>query len=543
MEEDNYKAKYCKNDHIFMDKILSLKKSSLSMGSTALSLVELLDEAEKEKFEKDELENLFKFKDKKPLGTKTPSSQPKNILYYKTNIKSKIFIEEFINILEKYNDISSDENKLENLERAKYLYDELKLIGENPKYLIHNPMRKKVWNMIDQNYLQVKKQFHVGFFIREIKNTRLQFQDELNGLVSYNKARLEAFKNIVIAREANNTLEVSKQQAIIDKKLTVDIEPLLQKTKKILTNLQFNLEEIPEFLNREQKEELEKFIPVISEYYIDQNYQLSGGYSYTDIDEKLKDFQTKADQSLPVANLMILAENLGITMQHLYILHWIGENLMKKILKKKKIGMGLAISNYDELYPYSKTNLTIIREAVKVRNNIAHNALVWNPQKIDEAIKIYRTYIYIVAQERNVDLTGYKINKQDRAPSKAKIDENNKLYLQKTFNIDEKDLVNNQKLLNKIKNLMEKYYWNLSEHQIKSFKYELDRIKRDEFSNKFFKCSYSDLKIKIENKVNNQNAGISLDDWMKRVTWSFYNQENSNFKSNIKMIERFLNEL
>lgn len=540
MEEDNYQAKYCKNDHIFMDNVLSLKKSSLSMSSTALSLVELLDEAEKEKFEKEELENLFEFKDKKPLGTKTPSSQPKNVLYYKTHIKSKSLIEEFVDILEKYDYISSDENKLENLERAKYLYDELKLIGENPKYLIHNPIRKKVWSMIDQNYLQVKKQFQVGFFIREIKNTRLQFQDELNGLVSYNKRRLTAFKNISIARKNDNTVEVSKQQYIINEKLGVDIEPLLQKTKKILTNLQFNLEEIPEFLNEEQKEEVQKFIPVISEYYIDQNHQLSGGYSYTGLDEKLKDFQTKADKSLPVANLIVLAENLGNTMQHLYILHWIGENLMKYVLSNNQ-SMGGAIRTYDKAYSYSKSDLKMIIKAVDIRNDIAHNALIWNPQKIDEAIKIYRTYIYIVAQERDVDLTKFKINKEDRAPSKEKIDENNKLYLHKTFNIYEKELEKYPKVLNSIKNTMKKFNWNLNEKQIKSFKHEIETIKKDEFSNNYFECSYSDLKIKIEKNVGNQNTGKSLSDWMNKLTWSFHNQDNDNFKLSMGTIKRFLN--
>ena len=127
-----------------------------------------------------------------------------------------------------------------------------------------------------------------------------------------------------------------------------DIAPLLQDVKTLQSKLTIRLEEMPEILNKEEKQQLQQFLPALDEYYKDQIAAFSGGKSYLPLAKNLQNMQNEIKQNPVASNILEHSESLGFTMQRLYMLHWVAESLMKQ---KYNTTLGKSLGIYTKKNP------------------------------------------------------------------------------------------------------------------------------------------------------------------------------------------------
>jgi len=533
---------FYKNDREFIGIIGKLTEQSAALSNTAVTLASILSEADKIKL--DMIENEVRLglsTENKPYGFSAPLLVQNTALVYKTkNQEMKIQIDKFINILETYMDVEDVALQREMLTDAKDLTASLKALKINPLHLIINKQRAKVWYLLDSVYEKTLKKFDIDFFIKKIKNTGAKHNSALSGIRGYHSTRQENIKKIIKAqRSAAPQEEIDALQESIDRDLGTDIEPLLIDTKKIMDSLNFMLEELPDELSSDQSHELKQFLPAISEYYIDQSYAMSGGNSYTTLAKNLKFMQKSIDKNESASVILEQLSKLDMTMQHLYILHWIAESLLKEInlCFSFKCSMGGLIKTYKKYNPESRSKFEEIQSAVHFRNNIAHNGLIWNPEGIKTAIEAYREYIDIIASESKFDLSKFKLPRMDRelTPEQKEIRIDSCISLNFKKTVEEfKDLENG--MYDELVRKLEKANWTLDRDTVKGLRTRIRKNEQEEFCQEHFSISYKEAQ-----RIFTQFAEQNFKDYdaksskaMALFTWTFSRKDEQEHKESVQ---------
>ena len=479
--------------------------------------------------------------EEKPYGERGASMIENNALVYRANSNKKRLIEMFIGYLEGYFGEEEIFKRKEMLVDAKALSTTLRDIGEEPKHFIVNRQREKVWYILESNFAKTLKQFDIDLFIEKVRLTRLQYQNDFDEMKNYQDARKKAIKEIMIARDKSNNEEIDRLQNFIDHGMDIEIKPLLLDTKKVMDSLDYMLEDLPTELNNSQTSELQQFIPAISEYYIDQCHRISGGYAYTPLAKNLKQFQKDINNNVPVSKLLDTVKELDNTMQHLYILHWIGENIMKNILSNKK-SMGVNIRQYPQGFK-TTTALDQIIKAVDIRNNIAHNGLIWNPEEITFAIKTYRKYIEQVSTERKLNLKSYKLPKYNQKITPADKIRNNKDFFLNQLKIDREDLKRlDAHYVESLEKRLEKHNWKIEIEYKDQMLNKIKIMQQNDFSVQTFGFPMFEVTKKLiafeqknSNKFDAENQE-QVGKVTKALYWLYYNREHENAKRETKKI-------
>lgn len=523
---------FYKNDREFIGIIKKLTKQTASMSNKAIGLVNILNEAERIKIQMIQKEIDLGLSDKdKPYGQKNLDEVINTTLLYRPTSKKKRLIGLFIGYLEEYFAEEDTEKRKEMLISAKALTGTLRDLGEDPKHFIINRKREKVWYILESDFAKTIKQFDIDLFIEKVRLTRMQYQNDFDEMRTYQEKRKEAINKIIKARESEDHEEINKLQNFINYGMDVEIKPLLIDTQKVMNSLDYMLEDIPSELNSSQTAELQQFIPAISEYYLDQCHRISGGYAHTPLAKNLKHFQKIIDDNLPVADLLDKAEDLDKTMQHLYILHWVGETVLKKILNNGK-SMGINIREYKKEFK-TGTSFEQIQKSVKIRNDIAHNGLIWNPEEITFAIENYRIYIEKVSKEQKINLNKYTLPKHNQKMTKADIKKNHKNFFENRLKIDTTELEKlAPKYANYVMRTLEAQNWKLDSASIDEMVSRVKHHKQNNFFVNTFGSSSKELTQKLiayekaKNKKFDETDIKQVKSLTKSLFWLYYNQEH-----------------
>nr|WP_321265938.1 hypothetical protein [uncultured Sulfurimonas sp.] len=532
---------FYKNDREFIQIIGKLTQQSAAISNKAVALASVLTEADRIKLDMIEQEVRLGLSDtNKPYGSSHISLIKNTSLIYGTkNSKLKEHINKFIYILESYMNVEDIQIKKAMLMEAKdliYTFQELNL---NPLHLIINKQRAKVWFLLDSEYEKTLKKFDIDFFIKKIKVTGEQHAKELTQIRTHYRNRQENISKIIKARSDEAPKEeINFLQKEISKDLSADIEPLLIDTKKIMDSLSFMLEELPDEISAEQSHELKQFLPAISEYYEDQCYTISGGNSYTTLAKNLRYMQKTIDNNPNAAVILKQLDKLDYTMQHLYILHWIAESLLKEILKcfTFNCSLGGLIRTYAKNNNKSKSTYKKIESAVKFRNNIAHNGLIWDPNGIESTIKSYKEYINIVAKESSFALNKFFIPKMDRELTEeqklSRIDTFLSLNFSKTI---EEFKAYSEEMYKEIALTLEKNNWQLKKKNIEKFSSKIYVDERENFCQENFSLTYSDTQETLTKFAQDtwENYNPEKSNPLGLFTWTFSHRNNSENAENV----------
>jgi len=542
---------FYKNDKEFLQIIKKLTAQSASLNNKAVALVAVLNEAERIKLEMVQKEvELGLSSEDKPYGRKDINHITNDALVYKhANLHIKKYIEEFIEILENYLECEDLQEKKEMLTKAKELIDLFTKEGIDPSYLVITPERSKVWHILEHAYGKTIRRVSIDFFIEKIRTTRLQHIESVDAIVTYHQKKKEnIIKLSKILKDENDEVdqeELDKLRQAINKELDADVAPLLIDTHKIMESLDFMLEEIPDELEESQRKELQEFLPVLSEYYTDQVYALSGGNAFTSLAKNLKDIQKLIDENAAAGKILSEVDRLGFSMQHLYILHWIAESLLKEILScyEYSCSLGRTVHIYKKRYRDTKTLLDAIKSAIHFRNSVAHQGVIWKPDEIKSAINNYREYVDGVAQEREYDLNEFYLAKLDRVLTP----EQKKARVQSCINerIKIEESLVDEEIYSALMEDLEKSSWQLSKEKVKQYKNKIHHNIHNTFCQEHFEMDYKEtskyLHLYAQKYIRKEENTTDKSD-LKSLHWACYNQNNAakskEVKENILMLQK-----
>jgi len=540
---------FYQNDREFIKIIAKLTKQSSKLGNKALNLVNILNEAEVIKFNMTQKELSLGLKEyDKPYGETSLNNIANTTLVNIQNTPKKIHILHFLELLEKYLDLDELKNKKDVLIEAKAYIKILKDLGVNPINLIITQDRAKLWHILENDFINSIKKLDIDLFLEKIRLTRIQYQSEINEISNYYKNKTDILSKLNNLKQEVKTEDSIKKiknyENILQKPISTNIEPLLKDTSKILKSLDYMLEEIPQELTTIQQNELKQFLPAISEYYIDQTYAIRNGNSYTKLDDKLQKLQKDIDNNKSIDVILKNVNELGNTMQHLYILHWIGESILKEILKcfSFKCSMGRTINFYNKNFNTTETSLNLISKAVKIRNEIAHQGLLWNPDKIKFAITEYHSYLSIIIKEQKIDTSKTYLPKENRELTEEQIENRSQDYVEKEFNINFQEFKKaNSDIYNRFIIDFKKSNYKLSYRKKNTYKDEL----MNEYSKQTFNLTFTELKdILIKDAKNNWK---NFDDKNEHKAYSifislfYHKNELDEAESMIKKINQRIN--
>ena len=474
--------KYQKKLESFLKNTLDLNKEFITLGNLLKNLIENQQKAIDKEYQlalKDE---------EKPYGERNLDLVKNEALVYTgKNVHFQDVINEFIEILETYNKVDGIEKK-EMFEKMEVLIEYFSDYGFEPKSFIINPQRKEVWNEIMENFRLTIKKVDIDYFIDTIKIIKQKHSDTIKELNEYNKKVDEYFHSL-------NRGEKNIKFPTLD----INLEPLLLDTQKLIEKIELKFDELPEHLQSEQKEELSEFLPVLHEYYKDQICALSGGISYTPLSTNLQYFQQLIDNDEPLSVILKELPKLQYSMQHLYVLHWIAETLLKEILEcfDYKCSLGNTIKEYVKKFSDTKTSFEEIQYAVHFRNKVAHKGYLWRPGEFEKSITYYRRYVDIVSDERKIDVNNFHLgvidNKIDNETKKNRFKRYIKQQRNRKLTIDYDVL--SEEMIQKGIEFFEKYNWRPSENRLKSFIYSLKRNLYENFAKEHFDgMSYDEIK-------------------------------------------------
>jgi len=546
-----------------IDKLI---KYSFDINSKSIQLADIINEAQKVKYDLEQKEKVVGLQDKDKLyGFEDKTEAKDYTLIYTKSLPTTKLINEFIKNLEDYDSLDTEEKK-EKLQEIKSQIDNLRDNGVKPEHFIINKIRFDVWNRVEHNFSLTLKKLNIDSFINHIRLLKLKYKDEIDTIRNYYKDRQKIYTEISHIR-ANKDLsedeinkQIKAQYNLLNQQIDPKIAPLLVETGKLINKLEFSLEELPQELSNTQKEEFEEFIPAISEYYIDQTYALSQGYSYSPVSHKLQKIQQLINKSAFIGNILSEIDTLNDSIEHLYLLHWIAESLLKDILKcfEYSCSIGRIARAYSyNLSQHNSTNFDTIFPAIKIRNDIAHNGLIWNPEKISFAITIYRRYIDNIVKEQNINLSKVAIKKEHRKMSNELKEEKTKEFIKKHFDYNVEALIElDDKLYKKLKRKLEKNFWTLSDEekkhfnkQIKSKVYLKEKDEKDRFANEFFNLSYNEVEKKLIAYYEQQNIKFDMGNEEDRkkakintLYWAYKSKETKDISNAIKTIKNIIGQ-
>ncbi|WP_198304748.1 hypothetical protein [Arcobacter vandammei] len=378
-----------------IESMIELSGSLENMSVESIELSKLLNESERAKL------NLLKEMGKKGLNThqyplgKSKKEQINPVAFsYEVDTKLNLRLKQFGILLEELATNNDLEFKKSVIEEKK----ELEELGIDIKKYVLNQLQKK------------------GYF------RTLTFEDERISRVELdfllNFMNNSNFKNSKVIKER----EEFYKSLLNDEKRTdfPDTSELIKDVAKLKGILNHKLEDLPAVLTQNDKENFKKFLPALDEYYKDQICALSGGKSFVPLAKNLKEIQKEINENPNAKSLLENCEILGYSQQRLYILHWVAESLMKK---KYSTTLGKALINYSNENPNQRLKYKELSEAVRFRNDIAHNGLLWNPEEFEKYIKSYEDGIKFISEDLNINLDEYRLKKQDRNLTPAEIKE------------------------------------------------------------------------------------------------------------------------
>lgn len=553
MEKDRVDVEYLQkigrsdfysNDREFLNIIKKLTEQSASLNNKAISLLFALNEAEQIKLKMVQKEiELGLSQESKPYGASHIELIKNRVLFYENIIsEQKIVVNKFIYVLENYLLAEDIATKRGMLMEAKSALESFNTLGINPLHFIITPERAKVWYILDKAYSSTLKKINIDFFIAKIRATKLQHISAVDDIKEYYKNKQSNIVKLSQARKNNAQSEVIKSlQNELKQELSVDIAPLMIDTQKIMDSLDFMLEDLPSELNAEQARELEEFLPVLAEYYIDQTYVMSGGNAFTALAKNLQYMQKLIDENASARTLLSEVEKLDYSMQHLYILHWIGESLLKEVLKCYHHGcsIGVTIKTYKDKFEDTKTSFTRIQQAIFFRNNIAHNGVLWKPTEIKTSIENYREYIEKVAKERNVSLEEFFLPTLDRELTKEQKEQRVIEYVLSKFGKRFEEL--EERTAKKIAKELEECNWSLPRESFSKYQFYIDSSEKESFSQKYFEMSFDELKELLLKYAQDNFTDVDNDELQKKAmglfTYVFRGVEEGSQEFNEKIQE------
>jgi len=499
-------------DNSFYQDIDKFIKHNIDITNSAKSLADMLDEFKITQDNLKKKEELLGLKDTSKLfGKKIKKAN--NVFIYTTYSDNKQFILSLINKLEHYPTLSEDE-QLKLLHIIKDDLEYLKTLNISIEHYIINKTRFETWNKIENDFSLTLQNLNIRSFMQHLELMKVKYQKELLIIKNYYEDREDIYKEIYKIRNNEQLYkdekdkQISKQYNILNKEIDPSIAPLLKDTAKLIEKIDIKLETLPKLLNEKDKKSFEEFIPAISEYFIDQTYALSGGYSYTDLSNRLQHIQELINKNAVVGVLLEEIDKLNDNIEHLYLLHWIVESILKNILKcfEYSCSLGRTCRAYSHNYSKTdKTNMTSIIPAIKIRNNIAHSGLIWAPDEISMAIKTYRNYLLFISKEQYLDLYKVNINKQYRKLSKEDKDKMINESILKYFQYSKEQLYDlDSKLYKSVEKKLEKNHGFLSKNDTNEFKKKIKKLKyikkqkeKDEFAYQYFGFTYKEVEDKL----------------------------------------------
>jgi hypothetical protein len=370
-----------------INSLIDLSGSLESIGVEAHELTSILNETEKARLKLLKDNSKVGLSEKQfPIGYATLESiQPTAFIYKPLSVLSQK-LENFTKNLETISETYTE---------TKILYNELNALGG-----------------IDiKNYVLTKQQ-KMGFHKLVMNDDRLS-RAELDLLINFMKSSVFAnSKALQQRKEYYASLNLDNEVSF------PDIAPLLQDVKTLQSKLTMRLEEMPAMLNKEEKQQLQQFLPALDEYYKDQIAAFSGGKSYLPLAKNLQNMQNEIKQNPVASNILEHSESLGFTMQRLYMLHWIAESLMKQ---KYNTTLGKSLGLYTKENPDKRDTFSFLRNAVKFRNDVAHNGTLWGPEDFENHIKTYEQGITLITKELQIDLANVNLEKINRPLSKEEL--------------------------------------------------------------------------------------------------------------------------
>jgi hypothetical protein len=534
---------FYKNDLEFTSIVKKLTEQSISMNHKTINLMNILDEAECIKFKliQKEIKLGLSVKDR-PYGESDISSVKlqQSMLVYTPMTQLIQDINSFLALLDSYFDDSDILRKRSVLTHANDYIEKLWDQGEDPRFLINTRLREKVWFILEHDFENTMKKFEIDLFIEKLRLIRLEFQPDIDAIRAYYKNKQSSYKRLYILhqdKETDHSSEVRELENAIRKPLGSFIEKLLQRTQTLIKSLSFKLEDVTDSLSEYQIKELQAFIPAFSEFYQDQVCAFSGGTSYTSQETLLKKIQDGIDQNRNLESLLNAIDRLDGGMQHLYLLHWIAESLLKDVLRCFHIycSIGKTVGKYAKQNKSTKSDESTIRKAINIRNDIAHNGLVWHPEKLLFAVDVYRDYISIIIKETNIDSKNYFLKQENREPTHVECLIKDEKFIEANFKEDiglleesypdillelQADLYNNS--------------WQLNKSQISSYKKKIKKSKDEKlntFSLTTFSMSYSDVTEKLIEFYKRENPEEEEENVFRQATkefiWLSYNTTHS----------------
>lgn len=410
-----------------IQSLIDLSGSLESIGVEAHELTSILNETEKARLKL--LRNNLKLglhENQLPIGYSSLTSIKPSAFIYKPSSTLSKKLASFSKSLETISETYTE---------TKALYNELNTReGLNLK-----------------NFVLTKQQ-KIGFYKLVMNDDRLS-RAELDLLINFMKSSVFANSKALQQRKEYYANLNSDNGVSFP-----DIAPLLQDVKTLQSKLTIRLEEMPEILNKEEKQQLQQFLPALDEYYKDQIAAFSGGKSYLPLAKNLQNMQNEIKQNPVASNILEHSESLGFTMQRLYMLHWVAESLMKP---KYHTTLGNSLKFYTKENPDKRDTFSFLRDAVKFRNDVAHNGTLWSPEDFENHIKNYEQGIALIANELHIDLTKINLEKTNRPLNKEEL---------KTFHLEKFGV--DASIIEAIDtSLLEKEWTNKHEKLLKIFNY------------------------------------------------------------------------
>jgi len=434
----------------YIDAMLSISSSSSALGSEVATLLSSLNDMQRSRLNslQKELKNGLS-EAEKPLGNFSNEVLQSDFLLYTPKDKQTQEIQLFLEKLTLFS-TTDEAKKGEYLRELKAQLKSFELAGVKIKNYITTKAEKNVWNMIilnDPNKMDkhelddilLKMKLAVGKHDKRLKETKDYFKkiDEIeNRFVKVTDSYIEPAQYKQVKEHYN------KELYPLRKPNTKDIVKDVSKLKVYLEN---RLEKFPEYLDDEQKAIMSDFLPMLHEYYEDQCNAFVDGKNYLPMARDLEEFH-KNVETMTVAEFLKSSDKLGYTMQHLYLLHWVGEELFKKF-KNENLTLGRNVKKRIGWCKQKKKVAMISRynhffEGVVFRNNVAHNGIIWEPKGFEHAIKQYKKGIKLLGEDFN------KLLEEEHMPKRYEI---------KLSKKDEFSYEYFEKLYDDVENILSKY--------------------------------------------------------------------------------------
>lgn len=365
-----------------IESMIELSSSLESIGIESIELTKLLNDQERARL--DLLKEMSKrglSEDQYPMGKSTKEDIDPIAFCYSSKNSINGTILAFMSILEEL----AKNDSIEHIDTAQHQLKILEEFGFEPiKYILNRDQKKGYYKL-----LSIDERLSKG---------------ELNYLLQFMKGAVFTHSKTLKEREEYYKKMLRNLESID----FPNVKDLIDSVRVLKNKLSFSLEEIPSLnLTKEERANLANFLPAFDEYYKDQVCAFSGGKSFLPLASNLKRLQESIENRKDAKSLIEGSKTLGFTMQRLYVLHWVAENLMKD---KYNTTLGKSLA----LHKTKNRDLEALQAAVRFRNDIAHNGVIWKPEDFEKNIKTYEAGIEAISKEFAIDLDKYTLSKQNR---------------------------------------------------------------------------------------------------------------------------------